>query len=362
MTKIGIDLGKTRSDVCVMRTAEAVTERSNVATTPKALRKFFSDRRRSVIAIEACRDSRWVSKLLTKLGHEVVVVDTSRVRAIGVGQGGRKTDRRDAEALARALWTPGVVPRAHVLSDRAARLRDVLHTRNQLVAQRTALVTMLRGLWQAAGVEAPYCKAEVFESRLREADHGLVQTTHVQVSLAVLKTIGEQLQVIDAELALLAEAEEPYERLTSVPGVKLIVATSFIAAIDDPLRFQNAHQVQAYLGLVPRESSTGGKRRVGAITKAGNPLTRAMLIQAAQTLIRVRGDSDDPLVLWARQVAARRGRKVAVVAAARRLVGILWAMWVDGSFYDPRGLRKLSADGLSRKARLASHEARAMTA
>jgi len=126
MAKIGIDLGKKRSDVCVMETAEGVSERFQMATTRAAWAREFARRPRSTVAIEACRESGWVYEELTKLGHEVVVVDTTRVRALGVGQGRRKTDRRDAEALARALWS-GVVPRAHVLSPRAEREDLELH-------------------------------------------------------------------------------------------------------------------------------------------------------------------------------------------------------------------------------------------
>jgi transposase len=355
-----MDLGKKRSDVCVMEDALAVSERFQCSTTAEGLRKAFGTRAKAEIAIESCRDARWVFELLTALGHEVVVVDTSRVRSIGVGRGRRKTDRRDAEALARALWTPGVVPRAHVLSRRCARLRDVLSARAQLVGQRRSLVTMLRGQWQAQGLQAPRCSTRKFEEQLRAMQQDAVHATHVQGSLAVLKSINEQITVIEVELANLAEGEECYERLSSVPAVKLIVATAFIAAIDAPERFRNAHEVQAYLGLVPSERSSGGKRRLGGITKAGNKMARHLLVQSAHTLMRMPRCENNPLVVWAKQVAERRGKRIAIVAIARRLAGILWAMWMDGTFYDAQGLGRASADGLSRRARRAHKEAAEM--
>lgn len=363
MTKIGIDLGKYKSDVCVMATAEAVTERMKIATTREALHREFANRPQSQIAIEASRDAGWVHAELTQLGHEVVMVDTTRVRAIGVGQGRRKNDRRDAEALARALWT-GTVPRAHVLSAQAARLRDVLSARAQLVAQRTALIVMMRGWWQARGYTAPKCCAEDFAARLRATANEAVRENHVQAMLAVMEKLNEQIVVLESELEGLAEREEAFERLCSVPGVKLIVTLTFISALDRADRFGNAHQVQAYLGLVPSERTTGSPKqpRLGAITKAGNPMARWTLVQAAHSMLRGKARAQDPLVIWARQVQARRGKRIAVVALARRMAGILWAMWMDGSFYDAKGLGRASVQGLSRRARRAQQEMQAMHA
>ena len=352
MAKIGIDLGKSRSDVCVMGQVDKVTERVRISTTRAGFARAFATRVRSEIAIESCRDSRWVSKQLSSYGHTVIVVDTRRVRSIGVGQNRRKTDRRDAEALARALWT-GVVPRAHVVSDRIARLRDLLHTRAQLVGQRTSLVTMVRGQWQSHGACLPRCKARYFARHVRNAEHELASAPHIQAVLQVLDVVNEQIDQLETQLDTWAKTEESYERLCSVPGVKRIVSLAFIAAIDRPERFDHAHQVQAYLGLVPSESSTGGKQRLGSLTKTGNSMARWTLIQAAHILMRMPRCAQDPLVVWAKQVQERRGKRIAAVALARRLAGILWALWIDKTTYDAQGLGRASARGLSRRARRA---------
>ena len=123
-----------------------------------------------------------------------------------------------------------------------------------------------------------------------------------------------------------SKGEPVIERLTTAPGVGLIVASAFVSVVDDAKRFADAHQVESYLGLVPRENSSGGKRRLGSITKHGNGYMRALLVQSASSILRV-GDPDDPLRRWGRTLVERRGRKIAVVAIARRLSGILWAMW-----------------------------------
>lgn len=355
MDKIGMDLGKRKSDVCIMGGPTTVSERFQVATTRPGLTKAFARRAAAQIAIESCRSSGWVRALLVELGHEVVVVDTTRVRALGVGQGRRKNDRRDAEALARALWA-GVAPPAHVLSDEARRVRDVLHARAQLVAQRTSLVTMIRGQFEAQGIVVPSAEARAFAAALGRTQAELLGAPHIQSLLRLLAALNQELVVLTAELESLAERQEPYERLCTVPGVKLVVALSFIAALDRAERFRDAHQVQAYLGLVPSEMSTGGHQRLGHLTKAGNPLARAMLVQAAHSLLNARKHQEDALVVWARQLAARRGKRIAAVALARRLGGMLWAMWLDGTLYDPHMVARASADGMSRRLRRAQAE------
>jgi transposase len=122
-------------------------------------------------------------------------------------------------------------------------------------------------------------------------------------------------------------------RITTAPSVGLVVAAAFVSVVDEARRFEGPHQLESYLGLVPRETSTGGKRKLGSITKQGNPYMRQLLVQSASGILRV-GDADDPLRRWGRELAARRGRKIAVVALARGLAGILWAMWRKGTVYD----------------------------
>jgi transposase len=140
------------------------------------------------------------------------------------------------------------------------------------------------------------------------------------------------------------------------PGVAVIVAATFVSVVDDAKRFRNAHAVSAYLGLVPGENTTGGKQRLGSITKHGNVHARAMLVQSAWQILRA-GDPDDPLRRWAADLAKTRGKKIAAVALARRLAGVLWAMWRDGTVYDPGLQARKSTKGLQAGAQ--AHELRA---
>jgi transposase len=150
--------------------------------------------------------------------------------------------------------------------------------------------------------------------------------------LSVLDELGAKILKVHERLQQLCAHEPAILQLTTMPGVGLVVAAIFVSVIDDAQRFDSRHQVGAYLGLVPSEFSSGDKRRVGSITKCGNRYVRCALIQAAWSYMR--NGPDDPVKRWANSVAHRRGRRVAVIALARRLACILWAMWRDGTVYD----------------------------
>ena len=359
MKKVGMDVGKKQSDCCVFDEAGAIVERFQVRTTRSGLSAAFVHRERCLIGIESCRDAGWIDEHLKSLGHEVMVLDTTRSRAIGIGEGRRKSDRRDAEVIGRALVS-GVAKPAHVLSAQRRRVRDALWGRDKLVSMRTRMVTMLRGQFQGRGLEAPQCKAEAFAARMRTCGSPLAEDPMTQSMVRALDTLNVEIGVMNGHLAGLAQQEESFERLNSAPAIGLVTALAFAAAVDDAKRFEDAHAVEGYLGFGTSEYSSGGKRRTGRITRCGNPMARRMLVGAAQNLLRWHKTADDPLVVWAKQVAERRGKKRAVVGLARRLAGVLWAMMVDGTFYDPHGLARASWAGLSRRARRAQAEAREM--
>jgi transposase len=313
---------------------------------------------RASVAIEACREAWYVHDTLHEWGHDVVLVDTTRTRQIGLRQHGRKTDRLDAELLARAVEAGGI-PTAHVLSAARRELRDLLAVRRALVETRAQYITTIRGLARSRGEKIGSCAADDFLPKLAKA--GLkASTMSLMAPLeSALQRICVELARTNLQLEKASKGEAVIERLTTAPGVGLIVASAFVSVVDDAKRFVNAHQVESYLGLVPREHSTGGKRRLGSITKHGNGYMRALLVQSASSILRV-GDPDDPLRRWGRTLVERRGRKIAVVAIARRLSGILWAMWKKDATYNPARLGAASARGLEDRAQDAATNATAM--
>ena len=154
-----------------------------------------------------------------------------------------------------------------------------------------------------------------------------------------MRPLNAQLTYSDATIEHLAVQDPRVLRLRSVPSIGPVTAAAFLAAIDDAQRFRHAHQLEAYLGLVPGERSSGETQRRGAITKAGHSRPRWLLIQAAVSILRRRPPQAEDLRTWALRIAARRGKQVAVVALARRLAGILYALLRDGSVFEPQRVR-----------------------
>ncbi len=297
------------------------------------------------VALEACREAWHIERRLREWGHEPLVADTTRVKQLGVGQHKRKSDRIDAEVLARAVEARGI-PLSHVLSPQRQALRMQLGIRRGLVETRAGYVTMVRGLARAHGVKLPPCDVAEFVRKVDSAVLGEELRLMVAPLLEMIRALNPSIVEMDRKLETLCSAEPVVLQLCTAPGVGLIVAAAFVSVIDDAKRFRHAHQVESYLGLVPSEH-TSVHRRLGSITKQGNSYLRSLLVQAAWCVLRARGE--DPLVLWAKAIAQRRGKRVAVVALARRLVGILWAMWRSGTVYDAERLAHSSVRGLQQQ-------------
>lgn len=158
--------------------------------------------------------------------------------------------------------------------------------------------------------------------------------------LAVIEALTQRIDEATAELSTLAENDETCLRLMTAPGVGPLTSVRFLAAIDQVRRFPTAHHLESYLGLTPGEMSSSERTRRTSITKAGAPAVRWLLNQACWNAWRSR--PNDPLVMWAKQVAVRRSLAIANVAMSRKLAGILYAMWRDGVSYDPRWLAATS--------------------
>ena len=201
----------------------------------------------------------------------------------------------------------------------------------------------------------PQCTVPIFAKKARRSAG--IALTVLEPLLKQLDAINPELAAAEAKLAELCETEPVVKILMTAPGVGPIIAASFVSVIDDAKRFRSPHHVESYVGLVPNEDSSGGKRRLGAISKKGNPYLRSLLVEGAWVILRHR-DHHEPLRVWAEAVAERRGRKIAVTALARRLVGVLWAMWRDSKPYDPNLLAAASSRGTRRLAQTLQVQAR----
>jgi transposase len=336
---VGLDIGK-HTELCEIK-QERVTLRATIDNERQLEKLLGPGTARARVVYEACREGWYLYDLITSWGHEVWMVDTTRARQLGIGQHKRKNDRIDAETLARAAEA-GRVPTAHVLSHDAQLWRLELGVRRALVETRAQYVTTIRSILRSEGLSVPSCDTSAFLKKLEGVELPPAVRELIEPLVVALQTIGPQIDKVDAQLDKHSAAQPVVQLLSSVPGVGRIVAAAFISVIDNPGRFRTAHQVEAYLGLVPSES-TSGKRKLGAITKQGNSYLRAMLTQAAWQVQRQRGS--DPLKSWGKAVSKRRGKRVGVIAVARRLAGILWAIWRHNRRYDPSLLGQASARG-----------------
>lgn len=356
MRNVALDLGGSCTDFCEVQGDRVIAR--GVIKSLSRLEGLLGPRSRPArVAFEACREGWHVARMIEGWGHVPVMVDTTRVKQLGVGQHGRKTNRIDAEKLALALEA-NRIPQAHILSAHRQELRLQLSTRRMLVETRARCVVAIRGLARARGEHLPSCDSWELPRKLAQAE--LSESTRELIAPVqeLLDESGKGVVAAEAKLEQLSGEEPQIARLTTTPGVGPIVAAAFVSVIDEAGRFRNAHQVESYLGLVPSEDSSGSNRRIGSITKAGNSYLRALLIQAAWCVLRSR--TNEPLTLWGKQVARRRGKRIAVVAVARRLTGILWAIWRDESVYDAEHVARASARGLTRRAHETEFQAEAL--
>ncbi len=323
MRSVALDLGARKVAYCEVFEQRVVQRRTT--TSLLALEDLLGPSQPPArVAIEACREAWAIGTTLREWGNEPVLVDTTRSRQLGIGQHGRKTDRIDAEVLALALER-GTIPVAHMLSPHRQQLRLELGIRRALVESRAQYVTTARGIIRAEGGRLAPCETRTFVERARRADFADALHSRIEPLLCVLEQVQQQLVGVEVRIEQLCAEEPTIRLLTTVPGVGVIVASAFVSVLDEAGRFHNAHQVEAYLGLVPSERSSGDRRRLGSITKQGNSYMRALLVQAAWRLLCLE-KTGDPLARWARVVSERRGNRVAVIALARRLAGVLWAM------------------------------------
>ena len=359
MRSVGLDLGVRHIAYCEVKDGKVV-DRGAVRSFSQLASRLGPKSAPAEVGFEACREGWHVHDTLKEWGHRPRMLDTTRIRQIGVGQHRRKNDAIDAEAIALAVES-GRVAEAHVLSPERRALRAQLSVRGALVQTRSQYVTTIRGLARAAGLLLPGARPQASWTKWRAPRWTMSCALSLLRSCTRCKCSTREIVEVEAQLATMAEQDPAIALCATAPGVGLIVAATYVSVIDDAKRFRNAHTVAAYLGLVPGEATTGGpsKRRLGGITKQGNTYARALLVQSAWSILRARS-STDPLKRWGDHIAQTRGKKIAAVALARKLSGVLWAMLRDGTFYDGALEAQESARGVGEQAKRVARRAQAL--
>jgi transposase len=330
-----IDLHMRYSQIRIIDAEGRVLRDQKVLTSRERLVAAFAGRGAIRILLESGTESEWVAQALEAAGYEVVVADPNYAPMYGELRRKVKTDRRDVAALAEANRRGWYRP-THRASAAQRALRQVLRSRRLLVQTRSGHISLIRSLLRQSGDRLPSCSAEAVPRKLA----ALSLPASVAETLAPLRrmvdTLSDEIAIYDEQLRAYAIADPVVPRLLTVPGVGPVVALTFRAVLDDVTRFRSAGQVSAAIGLVPREDSSAERRHRGHITKAGPRELRSLLIQAAWACWRSRQSAT--LRAWTERLATRRGKRVAVVALARRLSRILYALWRDDAVFDAASL------------------------
>lgn len=318
-----IDVHKQSSQVALER--EDGIEEFDLPTDCAGFVEAFGRRRPMQILIESSTESEWVATLLESLGHRVIVADPNFSAMYATRSKGIKTNRRDARALLDACRS-GVYRAVHRRRRSQRFLRQQILLRQALVRSRSRLVGGVRSLLRQEGLRIASGSVQSFVRRVRDRELPRRLRLLLTPVLMELESLNERIEQMEEHLFRRADRQRRIRRLCSVPGVGPISALAYAALIDDPQRFTSAESVRCYLGLVPREDSSADYQHRGSITKAGNSQMRWLLVQDAWGILRSRSSQAQPLQQWARAIAARRGSGKAVVALARKLAGVLWAM------------------------------------
>jgi transposase len=331
---IGIDVHKKESQICIT-TEEGEIQEKRIPTRAVEFEKMFGKRERARILIESSTESEWVARCLEGLGHEVVVADPNFAPMYATRSKKVKTDRRDALALADACRL-GAYRASHRMSDEQWEIRARLTVRDSLVKTRSKYISLARALLRRHGRAIPSGQAETFATRVKSLELPQGETCKLSPLLSLMTPLNEQIEILDQEIEKIGVTDRQVRRLQTVPCIGPIISAAFVAGIDHrPERFATSHKVGAYLGLVPTEHSSGEGQMRGRITKAGWSMLRSLLVQAAWLILRSKDPSTEALRQWATRIAHRRGKRIAAVAMARRLSGILFAMLRDETDYQP---------------------------
>ena len=325
MEHLAIDLGKKESQIC-LRSGDGVVLREGKVPT----RELEEELRRPQcrVIVETCTEAFSVADAALSLGHQVRVVPATLSRSLGVGARRLKTDQRDARALSEASCRIDL-PSVHIPSAWSRETKSLCGMRDALVHSRTMQINTVRAWLRAKRLHLSPGSAPTLTLRVRNEGGEIPEFVERQLQAIDALTAG--IKNADKEVEARTKAHPVCQRLMTIPGVGPQTVLAFVAAVDDVTRFATAAELESYLGLTPGENSSSSRKRRTSITKAGSSTVRWLLVESCWAMKRTKPNS--PMVLWANRIALRRGKLIALIAMARKLAGIMYAMWRDSSPY-----------------------------
>ena len=327
---IGLDVSLASTAICVLGEKGKIVTEAQVASAPESLVAFMRDlpHEIAVIGLEAGPLSHWLHKGLTDAGFEAVLMETRQVKS-ALKAMPIKTDRRDAEGIARLLQMGWFRP-VHCKTVSSQEMRALLTSRKSVQNALINLELSLRGVLRNFGLKLGRVSKGRWEARVREliAGNAMLEAASEPI-LRARADLRRELMGLEKAVRNLAREDRVCRLLMTMPGVGHVVALTFKSAVDDPERFRRSKDVGPWAGLTPGRNQSGERDIVGRITKAGDAGLRAALYQAA-TVMLSRG-APNWLKAWALRLAVLRGKKRATVALARRIGVVLHRMWRDGA-------------------------------
>lgn len=335
LVTVGIDVSDRYSHLCFLGEDGEILREGRVRTTTVALTRTLARVPGARVVMEVGPRSPWLSRMLSQLGHEVIVANPRRVALIARSQ--RKTDRSDAEQLARlGRYDPTLLaPIRHRGATAQADLQ-VLRSRDALVRTRTTLINHVRGAVKAWGAALPSCTAPAFHRAVAEHIPEELRPALMPLLRQIEHVTGE-IRGADKAIAAMCERYPETATLQQIVGVGPITSLTFVLTIEDPARFPKNREIGPYLGLVPRSRESGDRQPQLRITKEGDVALRRVLNQAAHYILGPFGPDSD-LRRWGLRYAesgAGNAKKRAIVAVARRLAVLMLALWKSGEVYEP---------------------------
>jgi transposase len=325
VTTVGLDIAKNLFQVHGVDRHGKVILRKRLSRA-KVL-EFFAQLPRCRVGLEACGGAHHWGRELAKLGHEVRLMPPQYVKAYVKTN---KHDAADAEACCEAVERPGMrfVP---VKSEQQQSILMLHRVRDQLIAQRTAAISMLRGHMAELGIVAVQLQTGVRElvAAVGDVDDHRIPSLAREVLetlVAHLRELEHKIADLDRRLVAMTRTDATCRSLVEVPGVGPIIATALLATMPDASTFRSGRHLAAWLGLVPRQHSSGGKDRVLGLSKRGDAYLRRQLIHGARALVKISQGREGKLWAWINELRARRPFNVVVAAVANKLARIVWAM------------------------------------
>jgi transposase len=288
------------------------------------------------VAMEACGGAHHWARLFRTLGHDVRLISPQFVKPYVKSN---KNDAADAEAICEAAQRPSM----RFVAIKTVEQQDIQAThriRSLHVERRTAQVNQVRGLLLEYGIEIPQGRAALMRRLpeiLEDADNGLSERFRAELNRLreELRHLDEQIAHDDTQIQVIAQGDETVQRLMTIPGIGALIATALRAAVGEDVRsFRNGRALAAWLGLVPRQHSTGGRERLLGISKRGDIYLRQLLIHGARAVMRWVERKADATSRWATALKARRHPNVAVVALANKITRVAYAVMITGKPYD----------------------------